>query len=187
MLVFCLRLPQFTVSFPHVRKARKMLRLFSKNIKPTNYRRTLCSNLSNPQLYARNKFSEKPVSSHLELLLSKYFHPYQFFISADRLAIHPVQDFSTVLFNVNQIENTNGLNYKVTANFDPVIKFISKILDKDLETGFKIDSGLFLPRLLPLHFSLRIRDAIEKQQIRTYVNDLPLGQDPLQKLCSEIC
>jgi hypothetical protein len=133
-----------------------MLRFFSNNIKPTINRRTMCSNVLNPRLYARDKFSKEPVSSHLKVLLNKYFHPYQFFIQINPLTSHPLKDFSTLLFDVTQIENANGLNYKATANFDPVIKLVNTIIDKELDVGFKISSGLFLPGFLPLHFSLRI-------------------------------
>jgi len=105
-----------------------------------------------------------------------------------------LKDFSTVLFDVTAMENSfnhfgNHSKYKVSPTFDPAIKLLSQITNNDnLDIGFKFYSigeeslYVFSPTpFLPLHFSLRIRDSIEEQNIKTatIINDfkqLNLGQ-----------
>jgi len=126
----------------------------------------------------------------LDGLLNKYSHPYQFFISTT----NSLKGFSTLLFDVTLIENdynhsVHYFKYKVSPTFDPVIKLLNQITNDDnLDIGFKVYSMgeeplyIFSPgTFLPAHFSLRIRDAIEDQKIKTVTNindlkDLNLDQ-----------
>jgi hypothetical protein len=160
---------------------------FYKHISKKNYSGTMHSNIPNGQLYGRQKWSKEVASLQLGRFLKKYFHPYQFFMSTN----HPLKSFSSLLFDVESTENNYNqsghyVKYKVSPNFDPAIKLLSKITNNDnLDVGFKIYTignkplYIFSPgTFLPTHFSLRIRDAIEDQQIKTLTNieDLKLDR-----------
>jgi len=155
-----------------------MFRLFGNKILTRITGRKYCQVSNLPK-----NWPKELISLNLKSFLKKYFHSYLFFIVIPPEAPSLLKKFSTLLFDVTQIEKnssqlSNFLEYKVVAHFDPAIDLLNQITKKsDLDTGFKFyrigkkPLYIFSPGdFLPTHFSLRTRDAIEEHQIRTLTN-----------------